>query len=130
RVVGSAGAQQAGLDSSGASPAALVEKARRAPGMEGQDLASKVSCAAPFEWTAPSEGLQRPAPAHRVTVVDFGVKRGILRQLVDAGCAVEVVPWRTSPEEILGTHPAGVVLSNCPGDPPAVAAADGRAAPL
>src|SRR5438105_3317900 len=49
RVLRSAGAQQAVLDSSGASAAALVEKARRAPGMEGQDLASKVSCEKPYD---------------------------------------------------------------------------------
>src|SRR4051812_1569743 len=57
RVLRSAGAQQAVIDSSGASAQALVEKAKRAPGMEGQDLASKVSCTAPYEWTKGTEGL-------------------------------------------------------------------------
>jgi carbamoyl-phosphate synthase small subunit len=130
RVLRSAGAQQAVIDSSGASPQALVEKARRAPGMEGQDLASKVSCAEPYAWTQGSEGVPTPKATHRVTLVDFGVKRGILRQLVDAGCEVQVVPWRTSPEQILAGKPDGVVLSNGPGDPGAVEGADHRAAAL
>ena len=130
RVLRSAGAQQAIIDCSGASPQALVERARRAPSMEGQDLASKVSCAEAYDWTKGTEGAPPAAATHRVTVVDFGVKRGILRQLVDAGCAVRVVPWRTSPEQILGDKPDGVVLANGPGDPAAVPGADKRAAAL
>ena len=64
-----------------------------------------------------------PAPEklpYRVTLVDFGVKRGILRQLVDAGCHVRVVPFTTTAEEILKGKPDGIVLSNGPGDPAAV----------
>ena len=58
-------------------------------------------------------------------MVDYGVKRGILRQLVDVGCGVTVVPSRTPAKEILARKPDGVVLSNGPGDPAAV---DGAAA--
>ncbi len=130
RVLRSAGAQQAVLDTSGASGPALVEKARQAPSMEGQDLASKVSCTEPYEWTKGTEGVATPPATHRVTLVDFGVKRGILRQLVDAGCSVKVVPWRTEPEAILADKPDGVVLANGPGDPAAVPGADKRAAAL
>ena len=130
RVLRSAGAQQAVLDTSGASPQALVEKAKRAPSMEGQDLASKVSCIEPYQWTQGTEGVVTPPATHRVTVVDSGVKRGILRQLVDAGCAVRVVPWRTPPDQILTPRPDGVVLSNGPGDPAAVEGADKRAQAL
>jgi carbamoyl-phosphate synthase small subunit len=66
----------------------------------------------------------------RVVLVDYGVKRGILRQLVDMGCAVTVVPSRTSAADILARKPDGVVLSNGPGDPAAVAGADKQAAGL
>jgi len=130
RVLRSAGAQQAILDSSGASGKALVERAKALPSMDGQDLASKASCEKPYAWTAGTEGVKASPVTHRVTLVDFGVKRGILRQLVDAGCAVNVVPWRTSPEAILADKPDGVVLSNGPGDPAAVEGAGTRAAAL
>ncbi len=130
RVLRSAGAQQAVLDTSGASGPALVEKAKAAPSMEGQDLASKVSCAEAYDWTKGTEGAALAPATRRVTLVDFGVKRGILRQLVDAGCAVRVVPWKTSPEAILEGRPDGVVLANGPGDPAAVEGADKRAAAL
>ena len=56
----------------------------------------------------------------KVVVVDFGVKRGILRHLVDRGFDVEVVPAQTPAEAILERCPAGVMLSNGPGDPAAV----------
>jgi len=130
RVLRSSGAQQGVIDSSGASPQALVERARRLPGMEGQDLASKVSCKKPYDWTQGLPGRD-PQPAKRdVVVVDYGVKRGILRQLVDIGCRVRVVPSRTPAAEILAQKPHGVVLSNGPGDPAAVVGADKQAAEL
>jgi carbamoyl-phosphate synthase small subunit len=68
----------------------------------------------------PGDTAPRAQAKHRVTLVDFGVKRGILRQLVDAGCAVHVVPFSTSAEEVLATNPDGIVLSNGPGDPAAL----------
>jgi hypothetical protein len=55
-----------------------------------------------------------------VVAVDFGIKRNILRCLVDAGCKVTVVPARTSAADILAMKPSGVFLSNGPGDPAAV----------
>jgi carbamoyl-phosphate synthase small subunit len=130
RVLRSTGAQMGIIDTTGASPQALVERARKAPDMEGQDLASGVSTREPYEWTLPSEGRTPPKPDKRVVLVDYGVKRGILRQLVDMGCAVTVVPSRTSAENILARKPDGVVLSNGPGDPAAVVGADKQAAGL
>jgi len=130
RVLRSSGAQQGIIDASGASAAALVERARRLPGMEGQDLASKVSCKKPYEWKQGVAGREPQAPRHDVVVVDYGVKRGILRQLVDSGCRVRVVPSRTPAAEILAQKPHGVVLSNGPGDPAAVVGADRQAAEL
>jgi carbamoyl-phosphate synthase small subunit len=55
-----------------------------------------------------------------VVVYDFGVKRNILRRLIDVGCAVTVVPARTTASEVLSMGPDGIVLSNGPGDPEGV----------
>ena len=120
RVLREGGAQVGIIDTTGASAQALVERARRAPGMEGQDLASLVSTRQPYEWTLPGEGRTAPRLDKRVVLIDYGVKRGILRQLVDSGCAVTVVPSSTPAAEILARKPDGVVLSNGPGDPAAV----------
>jgi carbamoyl-phosphate synthase small subunit len=92
----------------------LAERARQAPGMLGQDLASAVSCHAPYRWQDPS-GL--PAERFRVVAYDFGIKRTILASLARSGCSVVVVPARTSVEDVLSMHPDGVFLSNGPGDP-------------
>ncbi|HJL06322.1 MAG TPA: glutamine-hydrolyzing carbamoyl-phosphate synthase small subunit [Polyangiaceae bacterium LLY-WYZ-15_(1-7)] len=102
---------------------ALKEKARTAPPMTGRDLTGEVTAKAPYEWT---EGTGRwgeePAKEKRFRVVayDLGIKRNILRCLVDAGCEVTVVPSSTSAEDILAREPDGVFLSNGPGDPAAV----------
>jgi carbamoyl-phosphate synthase small subunit len=130
RVLRSAGAQMGVLDSSGASPQALVERARALPDMEGQDLATLVSTKQPYAWTEGVEGRVPQPRKHDVVVVDYGVKRGILRQLVDIGCNVTVVPSRTPAADILARKPAGVVLSNGPGDPAAVVGADKQAQQL
>src|SRR5438067_1270805 len=122
--------QQGIIDSSGASAKALIERARKAPGMEGQDLATRVSTKAPYRWEQGVAGREPQARKHEVVVVDYGVKRGILRQLVDIGCGVTVVPSRTPASEILARKPDGVVLSNGPGDPAAVVGADVQAREL
>lgn len=114
------------------SDAELQKRAQQAPKMEGQDLAKVVTTEAPYAWsegfspeTSPwSDGLPKPeaAPgsAGRVVVVDFGVKYDILRHLVDQGCEVTVVPASSTVDEILAYEPAGIFLSNGPGDPAAV----------
>ena len=130
RVLRSAGAQQGIIDSSGASPQALVERARRAPGMEGQDLATKVSTRSVYRWEQGVEGRAPQPRKHEIVVVDYGVKRGILRQFVDIGCGVTVVPSTTKAAEILARQPDGVVLSNGPGDPAAVVGGDQQAREL
>lgn len=110
----------------GASPETLVDQARATPSMEGQDLVRRVTCEAPYEW---SEGRWRMgkgfsrverAPAFRVIAYDFGIKRNILRRLVDSGCAVRVVPANTPAADALAWNPDGIFLSNGPGDPAAV----------
>jgi len=62
RVLRSSGAQQGIIDSSGASPQALVDRARRLPGMEGQDLASQVSCKKPYDWAQGVAGRSPQQP--------------------------------------------------------------------
>ena len=130
RILRSAGAQQGIIDTSGASAQGLVERARKAPGMEGQDLATKVSTRSAYRWEQGVEGRTPQPRKHEIVVVDYGVKRGILRQLVDIGCGVTVVPSRTSAADILARKPDGVVLSNGPGDPAAVVGADQQAREL
>lgn len=58
-----------------------------------------------------------PGRGHRVVLVDFGLKHGILRELNDRNCDVIVVPYNTTAEEVLSLSPDGIMLSNGPGDP-------------
>ncbi len=100
-----------------------IAAAREFPGLKGMDLAKVVTTEKPYTW---QEGTwdqaterSRPAPEARFHVVayDFGVKRNILRLLVDHGCKVTVVPATTPAAEVLAMSPDGVFLSNGPGDP-------------
>jgi len=101
-----------------------VEMARKFTGLDGADLAREVSCTRPYRW---SEGLldldrnrfRSAAAQYRVVAYDFGIKRNILRLLVERGCAVDVVPARTPAAEVLAMGPDGVLLGNGPGDPAA-----------
>ena len=61
----------------------------------------------------PAEGEER----FRVSLLDYGAKRNIVRELQKRGCTVTVLPATTSAEEILAADPNGVMLSNGPGDP-------------
>jgi carbamoyl-phosphate synthase small subunit len=112
------GAMRAGIFSAGDGTdiEALVARVREHPSMEGLDLASRVSTTKPYR-VAP-DGERRG----RVAVIDFGVKRGILRQLAVRGLELEVLPANTSAEAVLALQPDGVLLSNGPGDPAPVAA--------
>jgi carbamoyl-phosphate synthase small subunit len=104
---------------------ALLEKAKAWAGLEGLDLAKDASCLQPFVydeglWNWP-EGYAKPAPEpkYEVVVLDYGVKRNILRALTSIGARVTVVPAKTTAEEVLARKPDGVLLSNGPGDPAA-----------
>ena len=103
---------------------ALVARAKAWSGLEGLDLAKDATCLQPFVydeglWSWP-DGYARPgAPKYEVVVVDYGVKRNILRALNSVGARVTVVPASTSAEDILARKPDGVMLSNGPGDPAA-----------
>ncbi len=102
----------------------LADRARKAPDMNGLDLVQAVTPREPYSWTegrgAWTTEAAKPASKH-VVVIDFGIKRNILRCLVDSGCRVTGVPARTSAKEILAMNPDGIFLSNGPGDPAAVA---------
>lgn len=104
---------------------ALIERARTWPGLEGMDLARKVSREAHEAWEGSlwrlGEGFTAPAPGPRprVVAIDYGAKDNIFRNLVAAGADVVVVPAETPLETVLSLDPAGVFLSNGPGDPAA-----------
>jgi carbamoyl-phosphate synthase small subunit len=106
----------------------LVEQARGAPTLDGRDLVDEVTTGTPYTW---SEGLwrgiagqiprtPRPAPLYRLVAYDFGIKRNILRLLVEQGFEVTVVPAKTPAAATLALAPDAVFLSNGPGDPAAV----------
>lgn len=104
---------------------ALVELARSWNGLDGADLADVVDQEASFEHT---EGLWQAATGHQtalanaefhVAVIDFGVKKNILRNLASAGARATVVNGNVSAEEVLALKPDGIVFANGPGDPAA-----------
>jgi carbamoyl-phosphate synthase small subunit len=101
-----------------------LEQARAFPGLSGMDLAKVVTTRQRYTWNEGSwqlgQGFRaRPNSGRTYNVVayDYGVKRNILRMLVDRGCQVTVVPAQTPVSEILALKPDGVFLSNGPGDP-------------
>ena len=107
---------------------ALIAKAQAWPGLEGMDLAKGVSRTADEEWSgsvwtlgagyAAAQGDARP----HVVAIDYGAKDNIFRNLVKAGARVTVVPAETTLDAVLALEPAGVFLSNGPGDPAATGA--------
>ena len=105
-------------------PKKLVEQARAIPSMAGLDLATQVSTVKPYQWLegvtacSPSElDTEGQEPRCHVVAYDFGIKRNILRRLVQNGCKVTVIPALTPAEDVLALKPDGVFLSNGPGDP-------------
>jgi carbamoyl-phosphate synthase small subunit len=136
---------QLGIISTGdLNPESLLKKIRKHPGIVGIDLVKEVTSGKAYSW---KERVWKWQPINRnelcvtrnvlkkdtfnlsritdhasrsAVVYDFGVKFSILRNLVDAGFDVTVVPAKTPAEEVLGMNPDGIVLSNGPGDPEAV----------
>lgn len=96
----------------------LKERASALPGMEGQDLAKKVSVEKPYFWEDKTFAESNGRP-WKVAAFDFGIKHNILQKLAAVGCRVWVVPADTSAEEVLARKPDGIFLSNGPGDPAA-----------
>jgi carbamoyl-phosphate synthase small subunit len=122
------GAQQAVLTTIYQDHKELIRKAQNSRGLLGRDLVKEVTCKEPYDWEEGEwkilngEISPRPRVNNKYFVVayDFGIKRNILRMLVEAGCRVRVVPASTPPDEVLALKPDGVFLSNGPGDPESV----------
>lgn len=128
RHIRDCGAQTAVLSTLDLDVRSLQQKAQAAPALSGCNFVEGVSCTKPYDYTAVDVPADHsfafapvPEPCYRVVAYDCGVKRGILENLVRAGCSVRVVPWDTPAEDVLATCPDGVFLSNGPGDPDAVA---------
>lgn len=102
--------------------AELVRRANAWPGMAGLDLAKAVTPKTPYTWDQ-NKGVwaqhadSQESPSCHVVAIDCGLKRNILRNLVQSGCKVTVVPATATAEEILAHQPSGVFVSNGPGDP-------------
>ena len=90
----------------------LDKKLKKFPDMNGLDLAKDVTTQKKYKW--PGKGQ------YKVAVIDFGIKKNILRLLSDVGCELTVFPASIKAEDILSFEPDGVFLSNGPGDPLAV----------
>lgn len=121
RVIREKGAQ-AGCILTGVAAEEAIAAANAFPGLKGMDLAREVTTASGYEWVEPTwqlgvEAPQRPKIRFHVVALDFGVKRNILRILVDLGCRVTVVPAQTGFDAVMALKPDGVFLSNGPGDP-------------
>lgn len=131
------GAQMGILSTIDLKPSSLLSKVKSHPGISAFDLVKEVTTKERYSWT---EGCWKwcsaeienrevseksPLTTHRsslkrVIVYDFGVKFNILRNLVEAGFDVTIVPAKTPSEEVLDMDPDGIVLSNGPGDPETV----------
>ncbi|TMP34233.1 glutamine-hydrolyzing carbamoyl-phosphate synthase small subunit [Pseudoalteromonas rubra] len=101
-----------------------LEAAKAFPGLKGMDLAKVVTTEQTYEWREGSwtlgqgfQTLSAEDEQFHVVAYDFGVKKNILRMLVDRGCKLTVVPAETSAAEVLAMNPDGIFLSNGPGDP-------------
>lgn len=131
RILREKGAQNGCIATSGINgeeidEAAVIARAKSFPGLKGMDLAKKVTTNKQYEWSTGVWDLEtsydkaelkaEDADFH-VVALDFGVKRNILRLLVNRKCRVTVVPATTDADTILALNPDGVFLSNGPGDP-------------
>jgi len=123
RVLRDKGAMSGCIMTGDVDPGTAVDHARRFPGLAGMDLARIVSAKDAYQWnlgaTWPGPAPVRPKRSGVFDVVayDFGIKRSILRLLVEHNCRVTVVPAETPAEKVLALRPDGVFLSNGPGDP-------------
>ncbi|MAJ91563.1 MAG: carbamoyl-phosphate synthase small subunit [Legionellales bacterium] len=101
-----------------------ISKAKSFAGLIGMDLAKEVTTQTSFKWSDGIWQLQKKPKKSdqskwKIIAYDFGIKRNILRILVDLGCDVTVVPATLPAEEVLNQKPDGIFLSNGPGDPDA-----------
>ena len=113
RHVRDKGAMNCIISSTGASIEELKEQLKKVPSMAGLELSSKVSTTKPYMVGDPKAPL-------RVAVMDYGVKKNIIRSLVKRNCLVQVFPMSTPYCEVKKWNPDGIMLSNGPGDPAAM----------
>ncbi len=124
RILREKGAQNGCIIAGGELDEALaLAEAKGFPGLKGMDLAKEVTTKEVLAWAQGSWTLKDGLPADavdqkfHVVAYDYGVKRNILRMLVDRGCRLTIVPAQTPAAEVLAMQPDGVFLSNGPGDP-------------
>ena len=122
RILREKGAQNGCLMAGDVDRKKALAEAKAFPGLAGMDLAKVVTVGKPYEWTAGPWTLgkgfaQEPGAALHVVAYDYGIKRNILRLIVERGARVTVVPAQTPAREVLRMKPDGVFLSNGPGDP-------------
>ena len=122
RILRESGAQSGCIMAGDIDDQAALATARAFAGLKGMDLAKEVTASQSYVWTEHSWELgkgHRVAEGGKFKVVayDFGVKRNILRMLVDRDCELTVVPAQTPASEVLAMNPDGIFLSNGPGDP-------------
>lgn len=122
RILREKGAQAGCIIAGEVDATRALELARAFPGLAGMDLAKVVSVAESYEWSEAEWALQsgygaQAAVKRHVVAFDYGVKRNILRMLVERGCRVTVLPAQATAEQALALNPDGIFLSNGPGDP-------------
>jgi len=101
-----------GVVTSELDPERALTELKAAPAYDSQNLAAQVTTQAPY-----SSPEDRPGADLHIALVDFGVKRSIMRHLSRVGCRVTVVPLTASTETIASMKPDGILLSPGPGDP-------------
>jgi carbamoyl-phosphate synthase small subunit len=125
RVIRSAGAMRGVLSSTDLDDMSLVRKAQASPGLLGRDLVREVVAPDVREWTNPLSPWTMLAPTNErvvsidahIVALDFGMKWNICRHLAHLGARVTVMPGTSRAHEVMRHDPAGVFLSNGPGDP-------------
>ena len=122
RILRETGAQSGCIMAGDIDEEAALAAARGFAGLKGMDLAKEVTTATSYAWREHSWALgsghqTSSGGKYKVVAYDYGVKRNILRMLVDRDCDLTVVPAQTPTSEVLAMKPDGIFLSNGPGDP-------------
>ena len=124
RILRETGAQSGCIMAGNVSDEQALAAAKEFSGLKGMDLAKEVTTATSYQWSEHSWELgvghksQEPSSIKfKIVAYDYGVKRNILRMLVDRGCELIVVPAQTPAADVIARNPDGIFLSNGPGDP-------------